>query len=279
MKLTAMVPVYNDDYTLSFCLASLIDHFDEIVVFDDASTDHTPDVALSFGKAVRYFRHEGRQLGWIDARNEMMKLTDSKHLFWLDSDDVLCEYEAARLAKIATGRNALVRLGLAELWGDLNHTTQRLRHHDRCHTFMNRKILKDLKWSGGTVAKCKPTRNIAVGSAPVMFFHIKGVKPDRRIAARHLIRGWMRMEDRPDNLDAMLADMDEEKIHQIAMNTILRSKQDKLRPTYLALLGPKEKPRRPAVIRAALPGRFMITYTDGQPTDRVDLGWSPPASV
>ena len=33
-KLTALIPVYNDDYALGFCLASIVDHFDEIIVLD-----------------------------------------------------------------------------------------------------------------------------------------------------------------------------------------------------------------------------------------------------
>ena len=277
MKLTAMVPAYNDDYALNFCLASLVDHFDEIIVFDDASTDHTPDVALSFGKAVRYFRHEGRQLGWIDARNEMMRFTDSSHLFWLDSDDVLCEYEARHLVKIATGPHPLVRLGLVEMWGDLNHTTQRLKHHDKCHLFVNRNLLRDVRWSGGTAANYKPLKNIQTRGSRVMFFHLKGVKSDRRLALRRVVRKWMRMDPRPECLEDLLLDKDEQQIHALAMKSVLHSRMDKLRPSYLTPGG--KAPRRPAVIRAALPGRFRITYTDGEPTDRVDNGWVPPASV
>ena len=94
MKLTALIPAYNDAYTLGLCLASIVEHFDEILVLDDASTDETPDVAADFARRhahVRYVRHEGRQLGWVEARNRLLALTDAAHLFWLDSDDVLCE--------------------------------------------------------------------------------------------------------------------------------------------------------------------------------------------
>lgn len=31
-QLTALIPAHNDDYTLSFCLASIVDHFDETIV-------------------------------------------------------------------------------------------------------------------------------------------------------------------------------------------------------------------------------------------------------
>ena len=60
MKLTALIPVHNDDYALSFCLASIVDHFDRIIVLDDASTDDTGG-ALASGvtrEGLEYLRHE-----------------------------------------------------------------------------------------------------------------------------------------------------------------------------------------------------------------------------
>ena len=291
MKLTALIPVYNDDYALGFCLASIIEHFDEIVVLDDASTDETPEVALGFARAhghVRYVRHEGRQLGWIEARNRLARFTEGEHLFWLDSDDVLCEYNVGLLRQIAEGPAPIVRLYLTEMWGDFYHTTQRLRHYDRCHMYMNRAALRDFAWTGspagrgegGTAARCDVHREVVAQNGPgPLFFHIKGVKPDRRLVQRRLMRRWLGDPAREDNLEARIAEMGEEEVHRLALEVLLRSKQDHLVPTYLEnagvaqqlhKVGASRPPTRAEVIEAALPGRFEIRYPTGGSPDRFD---------
>ena len=290
MKLTALIPVYNDDYTLCFCLASIVNHFDEILILDDASTDDTPDVAVDFARRhshVRYHRHKGPQLGWIEARNRLAALTESTLLFWLDSDDVLCEYNALLLRRIAEGPQPLVRLQLTEMWGDLCHTTGRLRHYDRCHTFVNRRVMREFAWTGGTCARLTvgarhavPARSITAHSGPgPLFFHLKGVKPDRRLVERQRIRGYLGAKDRPERLEAFVGarhavpieELSDAQIHQLALHTLLRSRQDHLTPTYTEK-GAPGAPRRPEVIEAALPGRFRIVYSaEGEPVDRIEL--------
>jgi len=301
MKLTALIPVYNDDYALRFCLASIVGHFDEIVVLDDASTDDTPDVALEVARRhrhVRYVRHEGAQLGWVEARNRLARLTDAEHLFWLDSDDVLCEYNAHLLRDIARGSLGeggapIVRLYLTEMWGDFFHTTQRLRHYDRCHVYMNRHALEDFVWTGGATARLSPQHSglstqhsvlRPVKGAGPLFFHIKGVKPDRRLVERQMIRGWLRRRSSappggpvgarlavpgadsvgarytspadgfvgvgPASLSELLSGMDEAEIHRLALRHLLHSKQDRLTPTYCrsqhSALSTQDSARAPA---------------------------------
>ncbi len=307
MKLTALIPVYNDDYALGFCLASLVDHFDEILVLDDASTDHTPDVAADFARKhrnVRFHRHEGRQLGWVEIRNRLAALTDSEHLFWLDSDDVLCEYNAHLLKAIAEGMHPVVNLQICEMWGDFHHTTQRLRHYDRCHFYVNRLAVGGVNWKGGTMAcpepgrraRCAATeaRGAHKGPGP-MLFHIKGVKPDKRLVERQVMRTWLRARNRGQisgdearslqnymaSLESAVRRISDEEIHRRALNMLLHSRQDKLVPTYVALMSTAQRflklrhfrghtLARPKVIQDALPGRFQIVYEGGVPVDRVD---------
>ena len=274
MKLTALIPAYNDDYALGFCLRSVVDHFDEIVVLDDASTDDTPDVAADVARwhsRVRYVRHEGRQLGWVEARNRLLALTDARHLFWLDSDDVLCERQGGLLAAIAGGSQPLVRLQLCEMWGDLYHTTQRLRHYDRCHFYVDRRGFRDVLWGGKAVARPMPGATVRPAqSAGPLFFHIKGVKPDRRLVERARIRGWLRDDGREARLTERIGDLDDEEVHRLALKVLLHSKQDRLVGTYLKAPAP-HAPRRPEVIEAALPGRFQMVYdAAGLPVDRID---------
>ena len=279
MKLTALIPVYNDNYALVFCLASIVDHFDEIIIFDDASTDLTAWVAACYTtdhKNVRYVRNRGPQIGWIQARNRLAALTDSEHLFWLDADDVLCEYNAHLLKEIAEGKAPIVQLQLTEMWGDFHHTTGRLRHYDRCHMFLNRRKVRDFKWAGGTAARCVAQAPVKNGPGP-LFFHIKGVKPDRRLVERRRMRRYLGAKERPETVGAYagLDKLTEDQIHQEALDILLRSRQDRLVPTYRGLPAdavPDGAPRRPEVIEHSA-DRFLMVYKDGTPIDRTDRGW------
>ena len=275
-RLTALIPAHNEEYLLDLCLRSLVDHFDEIVVLDDCSTDRTWDVA---GDALRghprfmMLRGATPGAGWIEARNRLLAATDSDWLFFLDADDVLCEYNARLLRQIAEGRQPVVRLQLAELWGDFHHTTGRYRHYDRCHTFVNRRIVGDLAWGGGTTAR--PQGNgrggwRAKGGPGPLLIHCKGVKPDRRLVERQRVRGWMGA-GRPGRLEEW-ADLDElsaEQIHRRALHMLLESRQDRIRRVD------DRMPRLPRVIREA-PDRFEIVYDGDRPVDRLDHGTSPP---
>ena len=194
-------------------------------------------------------------------------MTDSDWLFFLDADDVLCEYNAHLLRQIAEGPEPVVRLQLTELWGDFHHTTGRLRHYDRCHTFVNRGVIGDLAWKGGSAAT--PYGNghggwrAKAGPGPLLF-HCKGCKPDKRLVERSMTRKWMRA-GHPGTLEqyAGLDQMPPAEIHRRAMRMLLHSKTDKIR-SY-----PADGPALPAILREA-PNRFEITYQAGRPTDRID---------
>jgi glycosyltransferase involved in cell wall biosynthesis len=278
-RLTALIPAHNDDYTLDLCLRSIAEHVDEVIVLDDCSTDHTPDVVCDAARRhrhVRLMRHEGeQQLGWVSARQRLLAATDAELLLWIDADDVLCEYNAPLLREIAGGREPIVRLQLCEMWGDFCHTTGRLRHYDRCHVFVNRRRVRDFCWSGGSMAR--PEAALAPARSPgPLFFHLKGVKPDRRLVERHFTRAWLRAGG-PGRLEdfAGLARMDEAEIHRRALRILLHSRQDRLVPTYVAGALPAGAPPRPRVLIDA-PERFRVVCRDGQPADRLDGGWAPP---
>ena len=278
-RLTALIPAHNEDYLLELCLRSIVDHFDEIIVFDDSSTDHTADVIFDAGlhhPHVRMVKHFVSSIGWIEARNRLLQATDSDWLFWLDADDVLCEYNAHLLREIAEGKQPVVRLQLAELWGDFHHTTGRRRHYDRCHVFVNRRLAGGLAWGGGTTARVHGngrggwrTRN---GPGPLLF-HCKGIKPDRRLVERQCVRGWMRA-GRPGRLEdwAGLDEMAPEEVHRRALKMLFRSKQDKIKRCD------ERMPRLPRVLREA-PDRFEIVYQGDTPVDRLDHGWTPPGEA
>jgi len=260
-----MVPVLNDEYTLRFCLESLVPYFDEIVVFDDSSTDHSFEVALDFlyrSGNVKVKTHGAIPLGWITARNVMLSMTDSRWLYWIDSDDVLMDGawdELERLAREAeNGGPPVVRLGLTELWGDLHHGTGRYRHFDPCHVFVDRKRTGELKWAGRNAASLGWRASRTEG---VICAHLKGVKPDSRLALRKFIRPWLNegRKCRPESFGP-LPSMDREEVHRLALNTLLHSRQDRI-----------QKYKGPA-LPSCLAGedRFEMVYDEGKPVDRVD---------
>jgi len=252
---------------LPLCLRSIAEHFDEIVVLDDASTDGTWEAA---GDALcGHPRHELiRNLepaGWIESRRRLMEATDSDYLFFLDADDVLCEYNADLLREIPEGRQPVVRLQLAELWGAFDHTTGRACHYDRCHTFVDRRRVRDLQWGGGTAARPSAGGGwaAALGRGPLLY-HCKGCKPDARLVERSVIRAWLRA-GLPDTLEAYaeLAGMTRAEIHARAVRMLLTSRTDPIRRLDARM------PRRPRVIEEA-PRRFEIVYDGERPFDRID---------
>ena len=271
-RLTALIPAHNDDYILSFALAAAAPHFD-VLVLDDASTDATAQVVSdafrerwpnvrAVPSLTPHASPLAPQLGWIEARNRLLNATDSDWLFFLDSDDVLAEYNAPMLREIAEaseeGGPAVVRLQLTELWGDFAHTTGRLRHYDPCHVFVNRSKVCELKWTGGTAAKlsCLTAdgwRPTAGRSSGPLLFHCKGVKPDRRLVERQFVRKWLgagrpgRLEDWP-----RLRNLPADEVHLMAMRMLFASKGDPCRPY------PADGPPLPAVLREARP-RFEVT--------------------
>ncbi|MCP4599018.1 MAG: glycosyltransferase family 2 protein [Proteobacteria bacterium] len=264
-RLTALIPAHNDDYALNLCLESIVDHFDEIFVLDDCSSDSTPDLLSDFSaryKHLSFVRVADNQLGWVDSRNRLASLTDSDWLFFIDSDDVLVEYNGHLLEKIAEGKRPHVKLQLTEMWGDFNHGTGRIRHYDPCHVFLNRSILRNFSWRGSQSAMLKTgSFRAVVGSGP-LFFHIKGIKPDRRIVERTFVKKWLK-----DGRKSALHDfysfskLNKYEIHRLAVKRLLTSKIDKIR-RYRG-------PRLPEVLRSSN-RRFEMVYRDRRIVDRVD---------
>ncbi len=70
----------------------------EILLFDDGSTDNTPEVAAGYGERVRYYRQENKGIG--AARTAACKLAQGEYIAFQDDDDLMppdripCLYEA-----------------------------------------------------------------------------------------------------------------------------------------------------------------------------------------
>lgn len=90
--ITVVVPAYNVEKYIAQCLNSLVNQTDrrlKIIVVDDGSTDSTGAICEQFANRysglIRYVRQENRGLG--AARNVGLRLTATKYVSFLDSDD------------------------------------------------------------------------------------------------------------------------------------------------------------------------------------------------
>jgi glycosyltransferase involved in cell wall biosynthesis len=93
-RVSLTIIVKNEEASLGACLKSAEGLFDEIVVVDTGSTDHTREIARQAGARVLDFP-------WRDdfaaARNETIKHATGEWIFWLDADEQLDEEARGRL--------------------------------------------------------------------------------------------------------------------------------------------------------------------------------------
>lgn len=94
MKVSAIVTTHNTEKYLTKCLDSMVNQTlreIEIIIIDDASTDNTSDIALSY--AARYdnihFQQIKESCGPGGARNRAFSATQGKYVAFIDSDDWL----------------------------------------------------------------------------------------------------------------------------------------------------------------------------------------------
>jgi len=260
----ALIPAYNDAYALYFCLSSIVDFFDKIIVLDDASFDETAAVAFDFQRRyanVELHVNRGEMLGWVEARKRLMRLAgDAANIFFIDADDVFCEYRFNDLKEIVdNGRPCYLRH--FDLWGDFHHGTSPTGKLDVCHLYVP--TLECCRWTYRTdrsstmsVVVPKPTR-----TDNVLFVHMKGVKPDFRIYLRHYMKPWIRA-GRPYPLVEWcdLNHMTPSEIHREATRILLTSPRTMYRIN-------ETWPNLPTVIKTHLDD-FQFIYQDGKIVDR-----------
>lgn len=268
-KMAALVPAHNDEYTLRFCLESCVDVADEVVVYDDASTDRTEELLGMISERhpnLTWYHNRGEPAGWVDSRNHLLEFTDARWVLFIDADDVLADDAADKLELARQARAPVVRIGLYELWGDFDHGTQRELHHDRCHVLVDRHRFRDLTWRGVRQAKLKVPAALADWGSSLVAFHVKGVKPDSRLVERQMIRDWLANRAGAPPAERV-RQLSADRIHQRAIGMLLHSKQD-----HLTRKWPGSPITRPASIRHEVESgqRFEIIYEDDQPVDRED---------
>ena len=86
--ISVILPVYQGENYLRFAIESVLNQTLkdlELIVVDDGSSDSTPEIAQSYGAAVRYVRQENT--GVAGAFNHGLKLANGRYISWLSHDD------------------------------------------------------------------------------------------------------------------------------------------------------------------------------------------------
>ena len=95
MRVSIVITCYNLEKYLSRAIRSAIsqrfprEDF-EVIVVDDGSTDHSPQIAADYGDEIVYVRHENN-LGLPSARNTGIRRARGRYVVNLDADDYVHE--------------------------------------------------------------------------------------------------------------------------------------------------------------------------------------------
>ncbi|GAB4141391.1 MAG: hypothetical protein Fur0046_17350 [Cyanobacteria bacterium J069] len=108
-EVSVIIPAYNTEAYIARAIASVLNQTlrnVEVIVVDDASTDHTAKVAQQFqDERVRVFVNP-RNLGAAGARNRALKAARGNWIAVLDSDDWYAPERLERLLQVAQAEQA-----------------------------------------------------------------------------------------------------------------------------------------------------------------------------
>ena len=83
--LSVTIVAKNEERTITEVLRSVAGIADEVIFLDSGSTDHTPEIARSFG--VRFYPQQW--LGYAEQKNKAIDLATGEWILSLDADEVL----------------------------------------------------------------------------------------------------------------------------------------------------------------------------------------------
>lgn len=87
VKLSVVIITMNEEKNMARCLASVKDVADEIIVLDSYSTDATEAICMQYD--VKF--HQQKFAGYIEQKNDALKLATHPYLLSLDADEALSE--------------------------------------------------------------------------------------------------------------------------------------------------------------------------------------------
>ncbi len=91
----------NEEANIARTLASVIDLASEINLVDSGSTDHTPEIARSFGAKVRVFEEPWK--GFARQKNSAIDKATGEWVLLLDADEVVSAELAAEIRTLLAG--------------------------------------------------------------------------------------------------------------------------------------------------------------------------------
>ena len=117
MKITIAIPAYNNEKsiqkTIDSCLAQKTKIAYEILVLDDASTDSTPEILLSYGDQIRVVTLEER-VPLIENHNMCLRHAKGAYILFCHADDALHSHAIAYYSQKLKERNTPEKY---VLWG------------------------------------------------------------------------------------------------------------------------------------------------------------------
>ena len=106
IKLSIIIPLYNNEHYISNCLDSIlncdltIDEF-EVIIVNDGSTDKGPDIAQKYTTKYKNFKYlSQKNQGQSVARNNGIKEAEGEYIWFVDSDDKISNKIKELLLKI-----------------------------------------------------------------------------------------------------------------------------------------------------------------------------------
>lgn len=185
-KLTAIMQVRNEkERYLEALLADLSGFVDEIVIVDDASTDGTPELCLSFDKVVKLVRNEAslfhsewklREQLWLAAAE-----TEPDWLLAVDADEFYEDYSKKMIRQLINQTDYdWIACRMFDFWGSVTHYRE-----DEQWSLHKRHVM--------TVARYLPGFHYAypkwehhVPRLPLTYAALPGIQTELRV--KHL--GW-----------------------------------------------------------------------------------------
>ena len=97
MLLSVVIITRNEEANIARTLASVVDLADEVILIDSGSTDHTLDVARTFGPKVKIFEEEWK--GFARQKNSAIAKATGDWILSLDADEEVSPLLAREIAE------------------------------------------------------------------------------------------------------------------------------------------------------------------------------------